>query len=73
MLLYGTFANWLFVTLAAAFGTAAMTPIAAAGHSGAPWQESLVALGLASVGFTMVVGCGLLIRGFLAKPSPVVA
>ena len=73
MLLYGTFANWLFVTLAAVFGTAAMTPIAAAGHAGTPWQESLVALGLASVGFTMVVGCGLLVRGFLAKSSLVVA
>lgn len=30
--LYATYGNWLFTTLAAVFGTAASTPIAAAGH-----------------------------------------
>src|SRR5215467_16092708 len=39
--LYGTYANWLTTTLAAVFGTAAATPVAAAGHRGQPWQESL--------------------------------
>jgi hydroxylaminobenzene mutase len=37
--LYGTYANWLVTTLAAVFGTAALSPISAAGHSGKPWQE----------------------------------
>jgi hydroxylaminobenzene mutase len=64
LLIYGTFANWLFVTLAAIFGTIAMTPIAGAGHSGSPTQENLVALGLLSVGITMVVSCSLLVWGF---------
>ena len=41
-LVYGTFANWLFVTFAALFGTSAMTPIAGSGHQGLAWQENLV-------------------------------
>ncbi len=68
-LLYGTFANWLFVTFAAMFGTKAMSPIAGAGHSGAPWQEALVTVGLGSVGLAMVLGCGLLLWGFIRKPA----
>lgn len=31
LLIYGTYANWLFVNLAAMFGTGEMTPIAGAG------------------------------------------
>ncbi len=64
MLLYGTFANWFFITLAAIFGTIALTPIAGAGHSGSAWQESLVAAGLISVGVAMVLGGALLVLGF---------
>src|SRR5260370_19604668 len=33
-LLYGTYANWFVTTLAAVFGTAALSPITWAGHSG---------------------------------------
>src|SRR5215469_954171 len=40
--LYGTYVNWLVTTLAAVFATAALSPVSAAGHSGLPWQESLV-------------------------------
>src|ERR1700694_1922339 len=40
--LYGTYANWVATTLAAIFGTAAMSPITAAGHSAQQWQEGLV-------------------------------
>jgi (hydroxyamino)benzene mutase len=43
--LCGTYANWLVTSIAAAFGTAANSPITSAGHSGQPWQESLVAIG----------------------------
>src|SRR5262245_9596579 len=43
--LYATYANWLVTTLAAIFGTAALSPITAAGHSGRPWQEILVTAG----------------------------
>src|SRR5262249_5639147 len=40
--LYGTYANWAVTTLAAIFGTAALSPITAAGHSAQPWQEGVV-------------------------------
>ena len=66
-LLYGAFGNWFFVTMAAVFGTNAATPIAGAGHSGAPWQENLVAVGLSSVAVAMAIGGGLLAWGFLRK------
>ena len=65
LLLYGTYANWLFVLAAAIFGTSEMTPIAGAGYTGLPWQETIVSLGLISVGITMVVGCVILAIGFV--------
>ena len=40
--LYSAFAAWVASALAAAWGTSRLTPIAGAGHSGAPWQETLV-------------------------------
>lgn len=67
LLLYGTYANWLVITLAAIYGTSEMTPIAGAGHSGLPWQETLVNTGLISVGITMLAGCALLVFGLVRK------
>jgi hydroxylaminobenzene mutase len=58
--LYGTYVNWLVTSLAAIFGTAAMSPIAGAGHSGRPWQEGLVTAGFMSVGLT-IVACAVLV------------
>jgi hydroxylaminobenzene mutase len=58
--LYGTYVNWLVTTLAAVFGTAALSPITAAGHSGQPWQESFVKAGFMSVGVVIVV-CSVLV------------
>src|SRR6202165_1435369 len=52
--LYGTYVNWLVTTLAAVFGTAALSPITAAGHNGQPWQASLVTAGFLSVGVVIV-------------------
>lgn len=52
--LYGTYANWATTTLAAFFGTAALTPITSAGHSARPWQESVVTFGFVSVAVVMV-------------------
>src|ERR1700693_2080041 len=43
--LYGAYANGAATTLAASFGTAALSPITAAGHSGQPWQEGIVTFG----------------------------
>lgn len=67
LLIYGTYANWLFVNLAAMFGTGEMTPIAGAGYTGLPWQENLVTLGLSSVGVTMLAGCTILAWGFIRR------
>ena len=58
--LYGTYVNWFFTTLAALFGTAALSPITAAGHTGKPWQESLVTAGFLSVGLA-ITACSLLL------------
>ncbi|MBL4819760.1 MAG: hydrogenase [Gammaproteobacteria bacterium] len=65
LLLYGTYANWLLVLLAAMYGTSEMTPIAGAGHSGLPWQETLVTVGLSSVGITMLAAVTILVIGFM--------
>ncbi|MEH6467709.1 MAG: hypothetical protein V7722_08765, partial [Porticoccus sp.] len=67
LLIYGTYANWVFVQLGAVFGTNAMSPIAGAGHQGLQWQETMTTIGLLSVGFTMVLGVGLVIFGFTSS------
>ncbi len=67
LVLYGTYANLLFVQMAAIFGTSRTTPIAGAGYKGLPWQESLVSIGLVSVGITMVLACALMIWGFVRR------
>ncbi len=54
--LYGTYANWFTTTLAAVLGTAANSPISAAGHHGLPWQESLIGAGFLSVAVSGVFG-----------------
>jgi len=58
--LYGTYVNWLVTTLAAIFGTAALSPITGVGHSGQPWQEIVVTVGFMSVG-GVIVACSLLV------------
>jgi (hydroxyamino)benzene mutase len=65
--LYGTYANWLFTTLAAVFGTVALSPITGAGHVGQPWQESLVMSGFMSVGVVIVAFSLLALWGLRAK------
>lgn len=61
--LYGTYANWVVTTLAAVFGTAALSPITGAGHSGQPWQERVVTVGFISVGIAMVASSILVLWG----------
>ena len=66
--LYGTYANWAFTTVAAIFGTAALSPITAVGHSGQPWQEDVVTFGFISVGI-MIVACSILVLWGLRRTS----
>lgn len=61
--LYGTYANWAVTTLAATFGTAAMSPITAAGRSGQPWQEGLVTVGFMTVGLAIVASSIVILSG----------
>jgi len=61
--LYGTYANWTTTTLAAALGTAALTPLAAGSHRGLPWQELLVTTGFGSVALAMLVASAVVLRG----------
>lgn len=67
--LYGTYVNWLITMLAAAFGTAALSPITGAGHSGQPWQESVVMIGFMSVGIAIVASSALVVWGLRKKVS----
>ena len=71
--LYGTYANWGVTTLAAIFGTAAMSPVASAGRSAQPWQESFVTLGFVSVGIAIIAAVILILWGLrqvAAQSSP---
>jgi (hydroxyamino)benzene mutase len=67
--LYGTYGNWAFTSLAAILGTAALSPITAAGHSARPWQEVLVMLGFVSVGLTIVVASVLVLWGLRSSAA----
>ena len=68
--LFGTYGNWAVTLLAAAFGTAAMTPIAAAGHRGEGWQEAVVTLGFVSIGLAVLAASILLLVGFGSRHRP---
>ena len=61
--LYGTYVNWFVTALAAIFGTAALSPITGAGHSGRPWQETAVTVGFMSVGIAIVFASSLVLWG----------
>ena len=69
-MLYGTYANWAFVLLAAVFGTAALSPITGLGHSGTPRQELFITIGFMSVGIAIVVACVMILVGFRGGREP---
>jgi (hydroxyamino)benzene mutase len=70
LLFYGTYANWATTTLGAAFGTSRLTPVAGAGHAGAPWQEDLVTVLSVSLAFSMIAGIAVVLWG-LGRPRQV--
>jgi hydroxylaminobenzene mutase len=67
VVLYGTYANWAFTTLAAVFGTGALSPITAPGRSAQPWQEGLITFGFMSVGFAIVAATLFVLFGLRRK------
>lgn len=68
--LYGSYVNWLMTTLAAAFGTGALSPITAAGHTALPWQEQVVTIGFMSVGIAIILCSLLVLWGLRRKARP---
>ena len=68
--LYGTYANWGITTLAAAFGTGALSPITAPGLMAAPWKENLVHAGFMSVGVTIIGAAVLILLGLRRGATP---
>jgi hydroxylaminobenzene mutase len=67
--LYGTYVNWLMTSVAAVFGTAALSPITAAGRSAAPWKEALVTAGFLSVGISIIAASLLVLGGLRGKAT----
>jgi (hydroxyamino)benzene mutase len=69
--LYGTYANWLVTSTAAAFGTAASSPITSAGHHGQPWQETFVAIGFITVTLAIIATSALALWGLRGAAAEV--
>jgi hydroxylaminobenzene mutase len=72
--LWGTYGNWVCTTLAAIFGTAALSPITGA-HGAEPWQEAVVTVGFFSVAIA-IVGCLIMMLAGMrrsALPAPLSA
>ena len=67
--LYATYANWLITTLAAVFGTGALSPITAPGYKGQPWQESVVTIGFMTVGIAYVLSSLLILWGLRTRAA----
>jgi (hydroxyamino)benzene mutase len=63
----GTYGNWAVTTIAAIFGTAALSPITGAGHGGTQWQEFLVSGGFVTIGFAIIAASVLLLWGLRRK------
>lgn len=70
-LLGGTYGNWAVTTTAAMLGTAALSPITAAGHSAAQWQETLVTAGFVLIGSAIIVASVMLLWGLRRTAKPV--
>lgn len=69
LLLFSTYGNWAMTALAASFGTAALSPITAAGHAGLPWQESLVKSGFMLIGVGIVASSLMVLWGLRGKTA----
>jgi hydroxylaminobenzene mutase len=67
-LLSGTYGNWAVTTIAAIFGTVALSPVTSAGRAAAAqWQEVLVTAGFISVGLAIILASALLLWGLRRK------
>lgn len=62
-------ANWAVTTLAAALGTATLSPITAVGHQATAWQEALVTAGFVTIGLAIIAASILLLWGLRTKAT----
>ena len=69
LLVFQGYSQWAGLVLAGAFGTSGTTPIAGAGHAGAPWQEAVVAVLLTTGAVAVLACCGLALWGLRRPPS----
>jgi hydroxylaminobenzene mutase len=60
---YGTFANWLGVLLAAIFNGGKLLGVMAEGQAGPPWIEPIISFLLISLGLAMLISCGATLIG----------
>ena len=67
-LLGGTYGNWAVTTLAASFGTAALSPITGMSRGALPWQEFLVTAGFIAIGVAIITAAALLLWGLRNQP-----
>jgi hydroxylaminobenzene mutase len=65
--LYGAYVNWFVTSLAAVFGTEALSPTTGPGHPAHAWQETLVLVGFLSVAVAIVAASAIFLWGFRAK------
>jgi (hydroxyamino)benzene mutase len=59
----GTYGNWAVTTTATILGTAALSPITAAGQRATDWQETFVTAGFMLIGLTVILASCLLLWG----------
>jgi hydroxylaminobenzene mutase len=67
LVLYAAYANWASTSLAALWGTGALTPLAAAGRSGQPWQEAIVTFGLLSLTVAILPAVAIVLAGLRGR------
>ena len=70
MSLYAAYVNWVTTALAAWLGTAALSPITGAGHTGRAWQEALITALFMSVGITAVLSTVMVLWGVRRRGTP---
>jgi hydroxylaminobenzene mutase len=63
LVLFAAYANWTATLLSAAWGTGKLTPLAAGGRIGAPWQEAIVGVGLISLTLAILTGVAIVLFG----------
>jgi hydroxylaminobenzene mutase len=67
--LYSAYVNWLTTTLAALWGTVALSPITGMSHPAKPWKEMLVTVVFLTVGVALLAGTILILWGFRRRAS----